>query len=130
MPPELAAQFLRRKRLHKYFLSLPQGVRDWITGTITEAKKPATRLRRAERAIEWLMEVMEAERDLPPAFVRAFARNSKARQGWDAMPRGRRQMYLLTIFESRYDDTRADCLKRAINEMAQYADELKRFPPR
>ncbi len=130
LPPELAAQLRRRKRLHKYFLSLPHGAREWITGTITEAKKPATRLRRAERAIEWLTEVMEADRDLPPAFVRALARNPKARRGWDAMPRGRRQMYLLTIFMSRYDDTRARCLVRAINEMATYADELKRLQPK
>jgi hypothetical protein len=38
-------------------------------------------------------------------------------------------MYMLTIFMSPYDETRAACLERAINEMAQYAEDLKRFPP-
>lgn len=72
---------------------------------LREVKKEDTRLRRAQHAAEYLMEVMEAELDPPPLMKAAFARNAKARQGWERMPQWLRRQYLIVYFPyplSRY----------------------------
>jgi bacteriocin resistance YdeI/OmpD-like protein len=76
--PFLARELRRYKRLQKFFDSLEIYQRNWIIEAIQSAKREDTRKRRARRAAEWLMEVMEAERDLPPAFKIAFACSPKA----------------------------------------------------
>jgi uncharacterized protein YdeI (YjbR/CyaY-like superfamily) len=120
--PFLARELRQSKRLQKFFDSLPESSRHQIDREIRQVKKEEARLRRAQHAAEYLMEVMEAELDPPPLIKAAFARNAKARRGWELMPQSHRRQYLLAIFRSRFPDTRARYLERTLQESAQYAD--------
>ena len=120
--PVLAREIRQSKRLQKFFNSLPESIRRHIDDSVREVKKEETRLRRAQHAAEYLMEAMEAELDPPPLMKAAFARNAKARQGWERMPQSLRRQYLIAIFRSRYPDTRAANLAHALQDAAQYAD--------
>ncbi len=120
--PLLARELRQSKRLQKFFDSLPESTRAQIDHSVREVKKEDTRKRRARQAAELLMEVMEAELDPPPLIKMAFARNAKARQGWERMPQSLRREYLIAIFRSRFPDTRARWLERTLLESARYAD--------
>jgi len=66
-------------------------------------KSAEARERRAQIA-ERLLATMEAERELPPILQVAFARNSRAREGWERMSLSRRRNALvghLLLSESR-----------------------------
>ena len=119
--PALARELRQSKRLLKFFHSLPDSSRRQIDDSVREVKKEETRQRRAQHAAEYLMETMEAELDPPPLIRTAFARNAKARRGWELMPLSLRRQYLLAIFRSRFPDTRARYLERTLLESAQYA---------
>jgi hypothetical protein len=105
--PLLARELAKSKRLLKFFNSLPDATREHIDHTVREVKREETRQRRACHAAEYLMETMEAELDPPPLIRAAFARNPKARQGWELMPQSLRRQYLIGIFRSRFPETRA-----------------------
>jgi uncharacterized protein YdeI (YjbR/CyaY-like superfamily) len=120
--PTLARELRQSKRLQKFFDSLPESTRRHIDYTVREVKKEDIRLRRAQHAAEYLMEAMEAELDPPPMIRAAFARNAKARQGWELMPQSLRRQYLIAIFRSRFPDTRSANLAFALLDAAQYAE--------
>jgi uncharacterized protein YdeI (YjbR/CyaY-like superfamily) len=122
--PALARELRQSNRLLKFFNSLPDFTRNWIDHSIREVKKEETRQRRAQHAAEYLMEAMAAELDPPPLIQAAFARNAKARQGWELMPQSLRRQYLIAIFRSRFAETCARYLERTILESAQYADRI------
>ena len=88
--PALARELRQSKRLQKFFDSLPESSRHQIDLEVREVKKEETRLRRAQHAAEYLMEAMEAELDPPPLIKAVFARNARARQGWELMPQSLR----------------------------------------
>jgi uncharacterized protein YdeI (YjbR/CyaY-like superfamily) len=117
----LARELAKSKRLVKFFNSLPDSTREQIDHSVRNVKKEETRLLRARHAAEYLMETMEAELDPPPLIRAAFARNAKARRGWELMPQSLRRQYLLAIFRSRFPETRARYLERTVLESAQYA---------
>jgi hypothetical protein len=71
---------------------------------------------------------MEAELDPPPLLTTAFARNAKARQGWDLMPQSLRRQYLIAIFRSPYPETRGRNLENAVREAARYVPALPLNP--
>jgi uncharacterized protein YdeI (YjbR/CyaY-like superfamily) len=121
--PLLARELRQSKRLQKFFDSLPESSRHQTDREVREVKKEDTRLRRAQHAAEYLMEAMEAELDPPPLMKTAFARNAKARQGWDLMPQSLRRQYLIDIFRSRFPETRLLHLENALREAAQYAGQ-------
>jgi uncharacterized protein YdeI (YjbR/CyaY-like superfamily) len=120
--PALARELRQSKRLQKFFDALPESSRHQIDREVREVKKEETRLRRAQHAAEYLMEAMEAELDPPPLMRAAFARNVKARKGWELMPQSLRRQYLIFIFRSRYLETRALYLERTILDASEYAD--------
>jgi uncharacterized protein YdeI (YjbR/CyaY-like superfamily) len=117
----LLARALRRHRLKRFFDSLSEATRNDFDRFISSVKKEETRLRRLEQTIEHLTEAMEAELDPPPLIKTAFARNAKARQGWELMPQSLRRQYLIDIFRSRFPETRLLHLENALREAAQYA---------
>jgi uncharacterized protein YdeI (YjbR/CyaY-like superfamily) len=121
VPPELARELRQSKRLQKFFESLDRPSRENAIRPIQEAKKPETRFRRAAQVAEWLMEVMEAERELPPLIRSALARRPEAQAGWERMPNSLRRKYLLHILHSRYPDTRQKSLAYALEEFARRA---------
>jgi len=118
----LARELRQSKRLQKFFDALPESSRHQIDREVREVKKEETRLRRAQHTAEYLMEAMEAELDPPPLMRAAFARNVKARKGWELMPQSLRRQYLIFIFRSRYLETRALYLERTILDASEYAD--------
>ena len=120
--PTLARSLRRSKRLLKFFNSLSESTRRHIDDSVRSVKKEETRLRRVQQTIELLTETMEAELDPPPLIKTAFARNAKARRGWELMPQSHCRQYLIAIFCSRFPETRARYLERALLESAQYAD--------
>jgi uncharacterized protein YdeI (YjbR/CyaY-like superfamily) len=120
--PTLTRELAKSKRLLKFFNALPDSTRRQIDNSIRNVKKEETRQRRAHYAAEYLMETMEAELDPPPLVKAAFARNAKARRGWELMPQALRWQYLIAIFRSRFPETRALYLERTVMESARYAD--------
>jgi uncharacterized protein YdeI (YjbR/CyaY-like superfamily) len=119
--PELARELRAYKRLQEFFDSLEPSQQEFINRSIVEARKKETRKRRATRAAELLMEVMEAERELPPLISRGFACNPDARRGWERMSPVLRRKYLMHILRSPYPDTRERTLGYAMKEFARVA---------
>jgi uncharacterized protein YdeI (YjbR/CyaY-like superfamily) len=105
----------------KFFNSLSESTRNDFDHFIRSVKKEETRLRRVQQTIELLTEAMQAELDPPPMIKSAFARNARARQGWELMPQSLRRQYLIDIFRSRHPETRLLHLENALREAAQYA---------
>ncbi|HET6934322.1 MAG TPA: YdeI/OmpD-associated family protein [Candidatus Angelobacter sp.] len=122
--PELARELRQSKRLQKFFGSLEDYQRIWIMDGILAAKRDDTRKRRAQRAAEFLMEVMEAEIDPPPALKIALARSPKARRAWEARDLHYRRTSLLRLFERRGLEARRKALSRLIEELELSADRV------
>jgi len=121
VPPELERALKVYKPLLKYFQSLAASFRNYVAGSVGEAKQAETRVRRAEQTAEFLMEAMEAEIELPPIIRQAFARNPEAAEGWRRMSPSHRRQHLLGIFYGRTFDARMRRLERAMVEMVEYA---------
>lgn len=119
--PELARELRPYKSLQRFFASLEPSQQESINRSILEAVKKETRKRRAIQAAQLLMEVMEAEQELPPLISRGFASNPDARRGWERMPTLLRRKYLMHILRSPYPDTRERTLGYALKEFAREA---------
>lgn len=117
LSPYLARELRRSKRLQKFFDSLEDYQRNWIIEGIQSARREATRKRRAARAAEFLMEVMEAELDLPPALKIALARSPRARRAWEARDPHHRRATLLQIFSRPGPISRAKAVPALIEEL-------------
>jgi uncharacterized protein YdeI (YjbR/CyaY-like superfamily) len=124
-PPELARVFRQSRRLQKFYESFSLSLRSYIVSSINGSKQPETRKRRAEQAAEQLMEIMEAEQELPPLIRQAFQRNPTAAMGWEIMPPAHRRMHLFGIFNCRSLDARLRRLERAMEDMAEYAEKKR-----
>lgn len=68
------------------------------------------------------MEVMEAERDLPPAFKIAFARSPKARAAWERRSLDHRRVTLLRLFSRPGPLSRAKAVPALIQELELSAE--------
>lgn len=122
--PELARELRQSKRLQKFFASLDDYQRIWIIEGILAAKKADTRKRRARRAAEFLMEVMEAELDLPPAVQIALKQHPNARREWESRTSHHRRATLLRLLEPRGLEARAKAIARLIEELELGAARL------
>ena len=119
--PELARELRPYKRLREFFNSLEPRQQEMINRRILDGVKKETRKRRAAQEAERLMEVMEAERELPPLISKGFAGNPDARRGWERMSPLLRRQYLMHILHSQYPDTRERTLGYALKEFARVA---------
>jgi len=122
IPPEFHRLLKSSKRLEKFFQSLSPSIRKFVLDSIAAAKQAETRIRRAEQTAEHLMEVMEAEFELPPILRQAFARNPQAAKGWDRMTPTHRRSHLFGIFHYRNLDARLRRIDKAMLEMIEYAE--------
>jgi uncharacterized protein YdeI (YjbR/CyaY-like superfamily) len=122
--PELARELRQSRRLQKFFDSLEDYQRIWIVERILAAKKAETRQRRAARAAEFLMEVMEAELDLPPALQIALRQHPNARREWESRTLHHRRPALLRLLEPRGLEARANAISRLIEELELGAGRL------
>ena len=122
-PSELTAVLRQSRDLRKYYESFSNSTRSYIAVWIAQGKHSETRKRRADQMAERLMATMEAEIELPPILKMAFARNPKAKIGWEKMPPSHRRFHLLGIFGYRNPETRTRRVEKALQEMIQYADK-------
>lgn len=119
--PELDRVLRESKRLRKFYESLTPYTKSEIARSIAGAKQEVTRLQRAQRLAERLMETMEAEIELPPTIRQRMMRNPKAAEGWKRMPPSHRRMQLLSIFYYRNPESRLRRIDKAVEEMIDYA---------
>ena len=115
--PELDKLVQRSKQLQKFYQSLSPSTRIDITRFVAAAKQPATRLRRAERMAERLMEPMEAERELPPLIRQALGRDGEALEAWNRMSPSHRRRHLLGIFYYQDPRSRLRRIAMAVEEI-------------
>ena len=108
--------------LTRWFGTLNYSTRKWLTDWIGDVKRADARVRRSEQVAEQLMSTMEAEEEVPPMLQLAFARNLRAREGWEQMSATRRRGQLLAIFYYRTPESRARRLAKVMEEAAALAE--------
>ena len=125
VPAELTRALAQSKRLEKWYAAeMSESMRREIAKWVGEPKSAGSRTRRAGDIAERLMLTMEAERgELPPALEMTFAREPRARTGWERMPQSARRHHLLGIFGYRSPEARARRLEKAVGEMLKYAEK-------
>ena len=117
--PELEKALRSSRQLGKFWESLSLSMRTDMARFVAAAKQPPTRARRAERTAEWLMETMEAERELSPLLRQSLARDPKAAEGWNRMTPSHRRRHLLGIFYVRDPRARLRRLEKAVEELTK-----------
>jgi uncharacterized protein YdeI (YjbR/CyaY-like superfamily) len=123
IPAELKRVLAEDRAVLRWFEKLNYSIRKWIVDWISDVKSADARVRRSEQVAEQLMSTMDAERELPPILQLAFARNPRAREGWDQMSDSRRRGQLLAIFYYRTPESRARRLAKVIEEAAGLAEK-------
>ena len=121
-PPELKRILAEDRLLTRWFDTLNYSTRKWLTDWIGDVKRADARVRRSEQVAEQLMSTMEAEEEVPPMLQLAFARNLRAREGWEQMSATRRRGQLLAIFYYRTPESRARRLAKVMEEAAALAE--------
>lgn len=121
LPPDPLKRFLAQDRsFRRWYDLLNHSTRADIAKWVSEPKSADARQRRSEQIAERLLAVMEAERELPPVLKLAFARNPRAREGWEQMSIARRRSHLLAIFYYRTPESR----QRRIEKMMEDATAI------
>ncbi|MFY9702439.1 MAG: YdeI/OmpD-associated family protein [Terriglobales bacterium] len=124
IPEEIGRILNQDRRLHRWYGGLNHSTRADIAKWITEPKGAEARVRRAEQIAERLMNVMEAERELPPVLQVAFARHPRAREGWDAMSPSRRRGHLFGIFYYRTPDAQGRRIDKMLEDATVLAEKI------
>lgn len=123
IPAELKRVFGEDRSLRPWFDKLNHSARNDISKWVTEPKSAEARMRRAEQIAERMLSVMEAERELPPVLQIAFARNPRAREGWQRMSASRRRSQLFAIFYYRTPDAQARRIEKVLDEAIALAEK-------
>jgi len=121
VPPELAAALKQDRTLRKWFDGLSYYTRKTMGALVSEPHSAEARQQRAEKIAEWLLLVMEGERELPPILKAAFQRQPLARAGWDAMTPTQRRNHLLGIFHYQSAKSRETRAAQAIEDALRIA---------
>jgi uncharacterized protein YdeI (YjbR/CyaY-like superfamily) len=120
---ELLRELGQSKRLLKFFDSLSPSRRHEIAKWIAQCKTSDARKRRSQRLAEWLMETMEAERELPPMLQLAFRQNPRAREQWESMSPSHRRAHLFSVFHYQTPEGRANRVQKCVEAMLQRAEK-------
>jgi uncharacterized protein YdeI (YjbR/CyaY-like superfamily) len=103
---------------------LNYSTRNDIAKWITEPRGAEARARRADQIAERMLNVMEAERELPPILQLAFARHPRAGEGWDRMSASRRRGHLFGIYYYRTPDTQSRRIDKMLDDATAFADKM------
>jgi uncharacterized protein YdeI (YjbR/CyaY-like superfamily) len=122
VPAELKRLFNQDPSLYKWFKQMNYSTRSEIGKWIGQVKSAEARVRRAEQLAERLLAVMDAERELPPVLQLAFARDARAREGWNRMSPTQRRGQLLAIFYYRTPEARARRIEKTLQEASARAE--------
>jgi uncharacterized protein YdeI (YjbR/CyaY-like superfamily) len=125
VPDPLKRILAEDRSFRRWYDQLNHSTRNDIAMWVSEPKSAEARVRRAEQIAERLLAVMDAERELPPILQVAFARNPRAREGWDRMSTARRRSHLIGIFYYRTPDGR----ERRIGKMLEDATAIAEKEP-
>jgi uncharacterized protein YdeI (YjbR/CyaY-like superfamily) len=129
LPPEFARELSADRKLRRWFDTLSDSMRREIGKWADEPKSAASRLKRAQRMAERLMQAMEGEHDPPPVLRAAFTRNPAARDAWLALTPTQRRNHLLGFFYYESAEGRERRAAKAIED-ALAAAKRKAGPPR
>ena len=124
IPDELKRILNEDRSLRRWYDGLNHSTRSDIAKWTTEPKSGEARIRRVEQIAERLLNVMEAEQELPPILQVAFARHPRAREGWDGMSASRRRGHLFGIFYYRTPDARARRIDKMLDDANALAGKL------
>lgn len=124
IPEEFRTILSQNRSLRQWYEKLTPSTRNDILKWVTDPKSGAARLRRAEQIAERLLSVMEAEHELPPILQIAFARNPRAREGWEAMSVSRRRGHLFGIFYYRTPDGQAHRIDKMLADATALAERV------
>jgi uncharacterized protein YdeI (YjbR/CyaY-like superfamily) len=126
IPDELKQILDEDRALRRWYDKLNHSTRSDIAKWITEPKSGEARQRRTEQIAERLLNVMEAERELPPVLQVAFARHPRARDGWEAMSAARRRGHLFGIFYYRNPEAQAKRIEKMVDDAMAIAEKKSR----
>ena len=116
LPKELERELNADRRLRRWFNELSDSMRREIGKWADEPKSEESRMKRARRMAERLMQAMEGEEDPPPVLRAAFQRHPQARRGWDALTPAQRRNHLLGIFYYETPEARERRAAKAIED--------------
>jgi uncharacterized protein YdeI (YjbR/CyaY-like superfamily) len=122
LPPELKRALSQVRSVQRWFDGMSQSMRRWFCSQVAQPKSAVARVRRAERIAELLLSTMEAERELPPILKAAFARDPRAREGWQRMTPTQRRHNLLSIFHYRTPESRERRIAKMLEEAVARAE--------
>jgi uncharacterized protein YdeI (YjbR/CyaY-like superfamily) len=123
VPPELRKFLAEDRALRVWFGKMSFSIRKFLSDQIADVKNPEARRRRAEQTAELLLATMEGERELPPILQAAFARNPRARAGWEMMSQLQRRGHLMGIFYYKSPEARANRLAKAMQQAVEIAEK-------
>src|SRR6202050_1902081 len=124
IPRELESLLRGDRSFRRWYDKLIPSMRNDIAKWITDPKGADVRIRRAEQIAERLLNVAQAERELPPILQLAFARDPRARRGWEAMSVSRRRGHLFGIFYYRTPDAQHRRIDKMLEEAKALAEKM------
>jgi uncharacterized protein YdeI (YjbR/CyaY-like superfamily) len=125
IPAELKPYLTQDRALARWYEKLNHSTRNYIAKWIEDPKTPEARVRRAEQIAERLLNVMEAELELPPILKVTFGQNPRARDGWEAMSPARRRQHLFGIFYYRTPDAQARRIEKMVEDATALAEKKR-----
>jgi uncharacterized protein DUF1905/bacteriocin resistance YdeI/OmpD-like protein len=114
LPKELECALNEDRAVRKWFDRLSPWVRKFLTDPVVNAKSAETRKTRADRVAEQIMQVMEAEIELPPIMRQVFNRIPGAGAAWRKMTDTQRRGNLLAIFNQSTPQSQIRRIERMI----------------
>jgi len=122
VPTELKKFLAEDRELRVWFGKLNYSIRKILSDQIADVKNAETRRRRAEQTAEHLLATMEGERELPPILQAAFARDGRAREGWNLMSPLQRRGHLFGIFYYKNPESRGRRVAKAVQQAVEFAE--------
>lgn len=123
IPDELMRILKEDGSLRRWYDTLNHSTRNDIAKWVTDPKSSEARARRAEQIAERMLNVMDAERELPPVLQVAFARHPRAREGWGGMSASRRRGHLFGMFYYRTPDAQARRIEKMLDDAMAVAEK-------
>ena len=121
VPAELAAALKGDRQLRRWFDALSPSMRREIGGWVAEPKTAETRMKRAGKMAERLMQTMEGEEELPPVLRVAFQKQPRALEGWNQLTVAQRRRHLLGIFYYEGGEARERRAAKVVEEALRAA---------
>ncbi len=117
IPPALKKVLAGEAGLLAYYNSFTYSMKKYFSDFIAQAKTEPTRKKRVEELALILMEMRDGETTPPPILEAEFARNPKARRGWERMSRSGRRGHLWGMAYYKNPESRARRVRKALDAM-------------